>query len=64
MQAVLHALAETADREAIEGAREQLTAELRRLWAPESEGDTSQVLSSGPMDPDAPDVAGPERPVR
>ena len=65
VQAVLRAVAEHADDDALRAVQEQLTAELRVLLAAdEREGDTSQRLAAGPIDPEAPNVAGPERPVR
>lgn len=64
VQAVFRALAETVDRAAVASVREQLTGELRLLLADESQGDTSQRMASGPIEPDAPNVAGPERAVR
>jgi uncharacterized protein (DUF2267 family) len=57
------ALAETADAEAVDAAREQLPAPLRTLLALQTdEGDTSQQMAGGPIEPDAPNIAGPDVP--
>ncbi len=61
---VMRAIAETADADAIRGVREQLTTELQVLLQTETgEGDTTFRAEGGPIDPDAPNVAGPEAPV-
>ncbi len=61
---VMRAIAETADADAIRGVREQLTTELQVLLQTETgEGDTTFRGEGGPIEPDAPNVAGPEAPV-
>jgi uncharacterized protein (DUF2267 family) len=63
--AVLRALAETADPGAVSSAREQLPAELRILLETGvRESPTSQTMAAGPIEPDAENVAGPDRPLR
>ena len=64
VQAVFRALAQTADAESVRSVQAQLTAELQGLFADEREGDTSQQMASGSVEPDAPKQAGFERPVR
>ena len=62
---VLRALAETADPDALESAREQLPEELRALLqSDEREGSTAQQMVGGPVEPGAPNVTGPDRPLR
>jgi uncharacterized protein (DUF2267 family) len=63
VQAVFRAVAQMADPEAVRAVRDQLTPELRVLLADETEDDTSDLMSGGTVDPDAPKVAGPDRPV-
>lgn len=61
---VMRAIAETADADAVRGVRDQLTTELRVLLQAETgEGDTTFRAAGGPIEPDAPNVAGPEAPV-
>jgi uncharacterized protein (DUF2267 family) len=61
---VARTLCETADPKAVESAREQLPAPLRVLLATTvEEGPTAQPMAAGPIDGDAPNVAGPDRPV-
>lgn len=62
-QAVFRAITETADRDAITAVRDQLTPELRELFIEVDEGDTSQRLSTGPIERDTSPNAGPDRPV-
>jgi uncharacterized protein (DUF2267 family) len=62
---VARTLAETADSEAVESAREQLPAPLRGLLATTTdEPATAERMAAGPIDGDAPNVAGPDRPLR
>lgn len=59
---VLRALVEVADRDAVLAARDQLPDELTPLLqVDEREGDTSTQMAGGPIEPDAPNVAGPDR---
>lgn len=58
---VMRAIADTADADAVRAVREQLTTELQVLLETETaEGDTTFRAEGGPIDPDAPNVAGPE----
>jgi uncharacterized protein (DUF2267 family) len=64
VQAVFRAIAQTADPQSVRSVRDQLTSELQALLADEREGDTSQQMAAGSVEPDAPKQAGFGRPVR
>jgi hypothetical protein len=57
----LRALAETAD--AVRSAREQLPMELRELLETAVKGAAAHAMAGGPIEPDAPNVARPDRPL-
>jgi uncharacterized protein (DUF2267 family) len=59
--AVLRSMVDVADRDAVRGASEQLTTELKVLLQTDTgEADTSFQAAAGPRDPDARKLAGPE----
>jgi uncharacterized protein (DUF2267 family) len=62
--AVLRALVEVSDPETVRAARDQLPDELTPLLQTQTEeGDTSAQLAAGPIEPDAPNLSGPDRPL-
>jgi uncharacterized protein (DUF2267 family) len=62
--ATLRTLVDHADREAVEHARPQLTEEVQVLLQTDTaEPDRSFRGADGPIDPSAPKIAGPNRPL-
>ena len=62
--ATLRTLVDVADGDAVRAARDQLPVALRDLLQTDvTQPHTSEPMAAGPRDPDAPKVAGPDRPL-